>query len=613
MRVNIEGVPAAASSEERPPARTRATLLAAFPYAVFLLLALVSWNRWIEPYVDSGRELMVPSRIAQGEALYRDIRSYYGPLAPYLAAATDAAAGRSLPARILLAAAIALFHLEGLRRLSLRLLSPGRASLAAALAVAVCFFLRPGGCHLFPYSLDSALAVGASTWALVLSTGGGRLPGRPIVACLAAALLARPEIGIAAALAVAIGAATERTEREWRRSLIVPSAVAFLLVAGIYAFLSRGMPLATLRGEGWLAFLSLPPEFRNVYLSFSGLDRPGLRLAELALAGILLALAAGWLALVAFAAAASRRKSPLFGGVGTAVGILSLAAFAVFRLFAPQSLEASLSLLPPLVRPLPIFVLAGALWRVGRGMSRRADAGIFRRVPDAVLLLSALFASRLLLAAGYVGPYSGFFLLLPLIVAAAGAFDLADRVSSRPEFGPAFARLVAGALAVFLCFRVAWLARAYRSPGWSRVETPAGSLFVTEPVASATRLCLAQLAHSTPPGAAVAGFPEAGFLQYVLARRNPLPQDQFFPGHMAAAAEEDAIARLRRAPPDIFLYINVLTVGHGKVAFGRDYLQRLDAAVRQMSHPVAAFGPGARPEERIGDRDFFIEIRAPNR
>jgi len=65
----------------------RAVLL--LPYAVFLLLAAVSWNRWIEPYVDTGRELMVPWRVAQGETLYRDVRFYYGPLAPWLAAGVD--------------------------------------------------------------------------------------------------------------------------------------------------------------------------------------------------------------------------------------------------------------------------------------------------------------------------------------------------------------------------------------------------------------------------------------------------------------------------------------------------------------------------------------------
>lgn len=585
----------------------------AFPFAVFALLALISWNRWIDPYVDSGRELIVPSRIAHGEALYREVRYHYGPLAPYLAAAVETVAGRSLPARILLAAAIALAHVEGLRRLGLRFLSPARASLAAALAVAVCFFLRPGGCHLFPYSLDTALAVAAATWALALSTRGGSLPALWTTTCVAATLLARPEIGIATALALAIAAATEQAETVRRRSVLLCSAAAFLPAAAVYAFLSHGTPLATLRREGWLAFLAVPREFRNVYMSFSGLDRPGLRLAELVLAGILVALSTAWLALVAFAAAVSRRKNPLLGSAVMAGGILSLAALAVFRLFPPPSLEVPLSLLPPLVRPLPVLVLGAALWRVGTRVFRRQDTGIFHQVPDAVLLLAALFAVRLLLAAGYVGPYSGFFLPLPVIVATAGVFGLADRASSRPEFGPVFTRLAAGTFAIFLGFRVAWLARVYRNPGWSRVATPVGSLYVTEPVAGATRLCLEAIERSTPPGGTLAGFPEAGFLQYVLSRRNPLAQDQFFPGDLDAAGEEDAITRLRRAPPDIFLYINVLTVGHGPAAFGRDYLQRLDAAVRTLSHPVEAFGPGARPGERIGDPDFFIEIRLPDR
>ena len=39
------------------------------PYAVFLILVAVSWNRWIEPFVDTGRELMVPWRVSRGEAL----------------------------------------------------------------------------------------------------------------------------------------------------------------------------------------------------------------------------------------------------------------------------------------------------------------------------------------------------------------------------------------------------------------------------------------------------------------------------------------------------------------------------------------------------------------
>ena len=141
---------------------------------------------------------MTPWRLARGEKLYRDIHFPHGPLGPYVAAASEGIVGRSLPARIGLGAVIALLHLAALERLSRRVLTPWRAALAASAAVAAAMFLRPGG-WLFPFSLDTAIAVTALTWACVLqdraeSEGRGGAAGL----CLVAALLARPEMGIAA-------------------------------------------------------------------------------------------------------------------------------------------------------------------------------------------------------------------------------------------------------------------------------------------------------------------------------------------------------------------------------------------------------------------------------
>jgi hypothetical protein len=59
------------------------------------------------------------------------------------------------------------------------------------------------------------------------------------------------------------------------------------------------------------------------------------------------------------------------------------------------------------------------------------------------------------------------------------------------------------------------------------------------------------------------------------------------------------------------LYANVLAVGEGQRAFGTDYLPRLDAAARAATAPVAIYGPGARPDARIGDPQFFLELRVP--
>ena len=183
-------------------------LAAALPFAVFALLALVSWNRWLEPYVDSGRELMVPWRVSQGERLYRDVEFHHGPLAPFLGAASDRVFGRSLPART------------------------------------------------------------------------------------------------------------------------------------------------------------------------------------------------------------------------------ALAAVAFVRLRPPPGLSESLGLFPPLVRVVPPIVVAAAVWRLVLRLGRRDPQGALARVPDAVLWIAALFAVRLLLAAGYVGPYDAFFLPLPLIVCLVGLYGLAERASA---------------------------------------------------------------------------------------------------------------------------------------------------------------------------------------
>ncbi len=588
--------------------------LGLLPGAVFLLLAAVSWNRWIEPFVDTGRELMVPWRVANGEALYRDVRFYYGPLAPYLSAAVDALAGNSLAARIALAAAVALLHLEALRRLARRLLPDGLAALTAALVVGVTFFLRPGGCHLFPYSLDTSIAVASLAGALLAAASGGSIHrDRGAAVLLLVALLSRPEIGLAGigALGVERLLSADRTARKRLRWL---AGVPFVAAAALYAAVSAGTPLPILRKEGWLTFLFLPPEFASVYSSFAGIDRPALRIAEVALAAIALLLAGLWLLAAALVSARVRPRSPAAARAIEVTALAVLAAAAVARLFPPPAIRGTVALVPPLVRALPplLFLAAGA--GLARRLGDRGRNTVMTGIPDSVLLVSLFFAGRLFLAAGYAGPYNGFYLPLPLLATIALLLRGAGRLASRIDVAPrpaAFPKLVAAALAVFLAARIAALALAYRHPAWSRVSTPAGSLFVPEPVAGATRGALADLAARVPPGGTIAGFPETGFFNWTLGRANPLAQDQFFPGHLDAAAEEEAIGRLRRDPPDAVVYVNVLTVGHGRVAFGRDYLSRLDRFVRERFRIAASFGPGARGEARIGDPGFFVEIRVP--
>lgn len=579
-------------------------LAAALPWVVFGALAAVSWNRWIEPYVDSGRELMIPWRLARGERLYRDLHFHHGPLGPWLAAVVDAAVGPSLAARLGLCAAIALAHLAALSALSRRFLAPLRAAVAVSVAVAAAFFLLPGG-WLFPFSFDVALAVTALTAALALGVREDSATGDAAAgACVLMALLARPEIGLAGAVILAAGA-----RKRPRRIVALGVAPTFAAAVG-YALLSFGTPVRILIEDGWLRVLRPPAAFANVYRAYAGLDRPGFRMAELALALIALALVGAYL--LAFSWGASRLEAA--GRMGAAhavegIAIAGLAGMAMVRARPPGSLADSLALWPPLVRAVPLAMLGLGAWRLLRAFRPDARRSVVA-APDAVVWMAGLFAIRLLLAAGYVGPYDAFFLPLPLVVAIAGLFGAADRLA--PALGPALPRLAAAAIGVFGLFRVAALVDLYRGRPWSRVETPAGNLYLPEPVAAATSAALGALKNA-PPGSTLAGFPEVGFFNYVLGLRNPFWLEQFFPGHLDDSGEARAIDVLTSHPPDLLLRANVVAVGEGSPAFGRDYLRGLDRAARERFRTAAIFGPGAAPDARIGDPQFFVEILVPAR
>ena len=480
-------------------------------------------------------------------------------------------------------------------------MGPARTGLAVSGIVAAVFFARPGG-QLFPFSLDTAIAVAAIAWTLHLAAGRASGPRETAAAvCVLAALLSRPEMGLLAAVALVLdGNGGPR---------LVKLVLLPLLAAGLlYTVLSLGVPLRTLHQEGWLALLGPPEAFRNVYAAYAGFDRPSLRIAELGLAAVLLALIA---LLVALGALAARQTKTRLAAKGVEAGcVFLLAAAAWFSLRPPSSLTHTLDLFPALIRVVPPLVLAAAVWRLAtrlpRGGARHAGPG---GIPDSILLVSAVFASRVLLTAGYSGPYGSFLLPLPLLVVSAGLFASTDRMAL--SLGPAFPRLAAAALVVFIVFRVAVSWDENRRGAWSRVETPAGSLYLVEPVAAATQQALLALSTHLPPDGTLVGFPEGGFFNYVLDRRNPLPQEQFFPGHLDARVEQETIRRLNERPPDAVLLANVLAVGHGSLAFGRDYLVGLGHFLDEGFAPAASFGPGSGASARIGDPQFFVTIRVP--
>ena len=245
---------------DRPAAAPRAKRLpwpalgkVALVTAAALASLAATWLRWINPFVDSGREMNVPARLAAGERLYRDIVYYYGPAGPWLQAlvlrVSDwtsrlALAGRSRPR---LSAAAALFagrpglHLSPvaapfarrtwlpleiaclalaaailflLYRLAAAAGGPRSALAATALAAAFCVGAPHGGAFVFPYSASSLYALAGALLALTTSLRPTGWRRRVLVAAgLALALTARAEVGAATAFILLIAALRSQRAR----------------------------------------------------------------------------------------------------------------------------------------------------------------------------------------------------------------------------------------------------------------------------------------------------------------------------------------------------------------------------------------------------------------
>jgi hypothetical protein len=142
--------------------------------AVVLLVAILSllqsWNRWLDPIIDTGRDLYIPEQLARGAKLYRDIRYQYPPLTPYLLAL--------MPSRSLFAYTI-LGIAQSAVVASCLWLSLRRNAVAAAaatlffVALSLCGASTWGANFIFPYTYAATLGMMFLVIALAAVLNGG--------------------------------------------------------------------------------------------------------------------------------------------------------------------------------------------------------------------------------------------------------------------------------------------------------------------------------------------------------------------------------------------------------------------------------------------------------
>jgi hypothetical protein len=582
----------------------RAWLAAAAVVCAGVASLLFSWQRWINPFVDGGREMIVPARLADGARLYRDVMYHYGPAAPWFNAAALKLFGRNLVVLELVGLAFSALIFWSLFCLARRAGSRLSAAAGTALAAALCIGAPNGGAFLFPYAFDALFALAGALFALErLSGPSSRLANFSSAMGLALALASKPEVGGAASLVVFVSAVRSARRREdlQRHATVLLAAVGSAGLA--YAVAFRGLTWEISCCEGPLSLFSPPQEWQNVFRVASGFADPVGSVNRLLTATFLDLLLLGAVGLLA-----SRRRSGPRATASSSEVLWFILLFAGIAFFASRMGGSIEDRLPPLLLPMPIVTLSAAAFALRSPLAGASRASFL------LFAFSGLFATRVVIGltyGAYTTPYS--ILALPGLAATAAVLVI-DRLSLRFRDARAFRRCAAALFAALAVVGVLRLERLRPQSAWVLVRTGAGSLRLPTERAAAVDETLEHLRRRARPMDGLVGFPETGFFNFVTGLANPLRQDTIYPAILDAAGEERVVQRLEneKTGPRFVLLINQPAPAFGSAGFGRDYAVGLWSAVERRYRLAASFGD-APSDAPVGWPLFFIRIyeRAP--
>jgi hypothetical protein len=576
---------------------------AATPAALALLFALLaawSWRRWTDVHIDFGNELYTAWRLAEGEALYRDIASRNGPLSPYWNAALFRIFGVSL--RTLVVANLALLALLCAGSFRLVRLCAGRLAAGACVALLLVVFGFSGYAvignfnYVTPYhqaqthglllalgmllAFERAAATGRARWWLAAGTALGGV------------FLTKAELFVPAAAVAAAACAARVAGVGWRAGRAPREAAAFavgaLLLPALFAsLLFAAMPAdEALRGlAGNFAHLGGGIWRDPFYRSGAGLDAPlenGLRVL------------AGALACAAFAllCAGADRLAAATGRPRALAIAAGLALFAALWLF-PRAVDFG-----AIVRGLPVVAALAAVGFAARAWRRRAEPE--RARASLVLALWSLLALGLLGKLGLAPRISqyGFTLAMPatLLLAALAVGVLPGWLRARRGGGQVACALALAALAGFAAFHWRQADRLY-----ARMDFPLGrgadAILAPDPRLHARSQVMADtlawLERHTAPDSTLLVLPEGVMLNYWLRRENPIRFNLFLPTELEAFGEDRMLRELEAHPPDTIVLAHRLPEEFGVGPFGEDPRngRALLAWVRAHYRRAAGFGP----------------------
>ena len=192
---------------------------------IAVLAFLQSYQRWLDPIIDTGRDLYIPEQIAHGARLYRDIRYQYPPLAPYALALMTGVAGHSLASYVVIGLLQSIVIAGALWIIGRRTAGTLAGFVAALFFVAMsfCGATTWGANFIFPYSYGATLGMALIAVSLALF-----ICDRPSLALIPLFLASwcKVEYAIAAAVIIAALAIVRRLSIPQIGSFVAAEAIA---------------------------------------------------------------------------------------------------------------------------------------------------------------------------------------------------------------------------------------------------------------------------------------------------------------------------------------------------------------------------------------------------
>lgn len=566
--------------------------------ASLIYLSSLSWLKWTEILIDSGRELYIPKVLAEGRLLYRDIFYIYGPFSPYFNALLYKLFG--VHAYVLAAGGYAalLAILGFIQALACIFLNRWLALFVTLLFL----FLFPFGHHtaypifnyVIPYSYPAVHSLLFSLAALFFFHRQ-KEAGKPNAGLLTAiflflAALTKVEVGLWLALALLLGYSLDAKHRKGasgaEAALVAGKRLAPPLIAAMAVYIGfylqgTGADLSSKLSDNALSNIFMA-KGSYAWTNFSG--------GNLHVGISLLLLETFEIGLIAVALTVAGRYFDHTTETGAEKSRLLQTAVAG----AALALVVILFLLPPLrdpyfhFLPVPVFCLVAALGIGNRWLEpQRAD----RILLCCLGLFGLLMLLRMLANANVAS--MGFYLLVPgFLVYQIIVFRILPDLSGSRTAALLF-RCVFTAIGIFVA---AWnLEDTKESYASINAVLPAsrGSFYFQDANrVEAYKELLDDLSRPGFHGKTLVVFPEGLWINLLTDLDNPLYFYQFLPVDLPSPQSiEVLIEQFERHKPDLFLLTDRRMQEYG-VNSAREYVGAFEPYIEDNYEFVSKYGPG---------------------